>query len=66
MLDLDIEIARPLTIFLLDLPDSRKQKLEGLQVYQVAVFFRLTTTLADVIGLKLPAEARYNPEAVPA
>ena len=38
VLGLDIGIARLLTTFLLDLPNSRKQELEGWQVYQVAVF----------------------------
>ena len=35
---LDIGIARLFTTFLLDLPNSRKQELEGSQVYQVAIF----------------------------
>jgi hypothetical protein len=35
VLGLDVGIARFLTTFLLDLPNSRKQELEGSQSYQV-------------------------------
>jgi len=48
VLGLDNGIARLLTTFLLDLPNSRKQELE-----------------ADVIGLRLSANACYSPEAAP-
>lgn len=34
VLGLDVGIARLLTTFLLDLPNSRKQELEGSEVYQ--------------------------------
>jgi len=37
VLGLDIGIARVLTTFLLDLPNSRKQELEGSRVYPVVV-----------------------------
>lgn len=38
VLGLDVGIARVLTTFLLDLPNSRKQELEGSQVYWPVVF----------------------------
>ena len=63
VLGLDTGIARLLTTFLLDLPNSRKQELEGSRVYQVVSWKSLTTCLADVIGLRLSSKACYNPEA---
>jgi len=66
VLGLDYGIARLLTTFLLDLPNSRKQELEGSQVSLVYTWKFLTTCLADVIGLRLSAKACYNPEAAPA
>lgn len=38
VLGLDVGIARLLTTFLLDLPNSRKQELEGLRIHQVVAF----------------------------
>ena len=38
VLGLDVGVARLLTSFLLDLPNSRKQEREGLQVSQLVVF----------------------------
>jgi len=49
VLGLDVGVARFLTTFFLDLPNSRKQELE-----------------ADLIGLRLSANACYNPDAAPA
>ena len=63
VLGLDIGIARLLTTFLLDLPNSRKQELEGSQVFEVVAWKFLTTCSADVIGLRLSAKACYSPEA---
>lgn len=66
VLGLDYGIARLLTTFLLDLPNSRKQELEGPRVSQTVAWKSLTTRLADVIGLRLSAKACYDPEAAPA
>jgi hypothetical protein len=66
VLGLDNGIARLLTTFLLELPNSRKQELEGSQVSQVVAWKSLTTCSADVIGLRLSAKACYDPEALSA
>ena len=65
VLGLDVGIARLLTTFLLDLPNSRKQELEGALVYQCITSNVDRSCLADVIGLRLSAKACYDPDAAP-
>jgi Zn-dependent protease with chaperone function len=65
VLGLDVGVAKFLTTYLLELPNSRTQELEGSQVDRLLVYKFLIPCLADVIGLRLSAKACYNPEAAP-
>jgi hypothetical protein len=67
MLGLDFDLARLITTYLMELPNSRKQEMEGGCSHpSLTDVLRLTYREADEIGLRLLSKACYDPRAMPA
>lgn len=61
----DFGISQALSKLVYDLPNSRKQELEGMEAMWHVQPNIAYTYVADAIGIKLAAQACYDPRAAP-